>query len=346
MFDGQEQAHWSSELSLQSGVVNCVAYHRSTGVRIGALSLPDVSEALESDPDVFVWIGLHEPSAAVMAEVQHEFGLHELAVEDATRNHQRAKVESYGDSLFVVVRTAQLSGSDIVYGATYVFLGDRYIISVRQGPSLSYVPVRAHCEQHPAKMRLGPGYVLYAILDYIVDNFLPITDQLGEHLRQQERDIFSERFSRSTLRHLYDLKSNLVRLRLAINPLQDICSYFVYHDHDDLATYFPASATPYFRDIQDHVLRSLDAVQGLSEMMQVAMDTYLALVGVGQNEIVKRLASWAAILAVPTMVASFYGMNFDYMPELHWHYGYYFALMMMLFLSVLVWRKLRKSRWL
>ncbi|MEY4517140.1 MAG: hypothetical protein RL180_1486 [Pseudomonadota bacterium] len=342
MFHPEEHA----SIVAQAGVVNCVAYRRSDGHRLGALVLADVSEALAEDSDVFVWIGLHEPSADIMAEVQHEFGLHELAVEDATRNHQRAKVESYGDSLFVVIRTAQLSGSDIVYGATYLFLGDRYIISVRQGPSLSYVPVRAHCEQHPAKMRLGPGYVLYAILDYIVDNFLPITDQLGEHLRQQERDIFSERFSRSTLRHLYDLKANLVRLRLAITPVQDICSYFIYHDHDDLATYIPESATPYFRDIQDHVLRSLDAVQGLSEMMQVSMDTYLALVGVGQNEIVKRLASWAAILAVPTMIASFYGMNFDYMPELHWHYGYYFALLLMLLLSVLVWRKLKKSRWL
>lgn len=328
------------------GVVNCVAYQRSTGLKIKSLPLADVSEALADDPDVFVWIGLHEPPIEMMTEVQHEFGLHELAIEDAMRQHQRAKVESYGDSLFVVVRTAQLSGSQIEYGATYVFLGERYVISVRQGPSLSYTPVRAHCEQHPAKMRLGPGYVMYAILDYIVDNFLPITDQLGEHLRQQERDIFSERFSRSTLRHLYDLKSNLVRLRLAITPLQDICSYFIYHDHDELAAYFPASATPYFRDIQDHVLRTLDAVHGLSEMMQVSMDTYLALVGVGQNEIVKRLASWAAILAVPTMIASFYGMNFDYMPELHWHYGYYMALFFMLLMSIVVWRKLKKSRWL
>jgi magnesium transporter len=319
-----------------SSVVNCVSYQRSTGQRVAVIPLDQVSEELERDPDLYVWIGLHEPSLDIMRQVQHEFGLHELAVEDAMRNHQRAKVESYNESLFVVVRTAQLDGSDIVFGATYMFLGDRYLISVRQGPSLSYVPVRAHCEQQPHKMKLGPGYVLYAILDYVVDNFLPITDQLGEHLRQQERDIFSEKFNRYTLRHLYDLKADLVRLRLAISPLKDICSFFIYHNGDDLFRFLPKSATPYFRDIQDHVLRSLDAVQGLSEMMQVAMDTYLALVGVGQNEIVKRLASWAAILAVPTMIASFYGMNFDHMPELHWRYGYYYALCLMHDLSVLL----------
>lgn len=329
-----------------SGIVNCVSYRRSTGQRVAALPLDQVNEVLESDKDLFVWIGLHEPTLATMQQVQHEFGLHELAVEDAMRNHQRAKVESYDQSLFVVARTAQLDGSDIVFGATYLFLGERYLISVRQGPSLSYVPVRVHCEQHPQKMKLGPGYVMYAVLDYVVDNFLPITDQLGEHLRQQERDIFSEKFNRHTLRHLYDLKSDLVRLRLAISPLKDICGFFIYHKSDDLVTYMPKTTTPYFRDIQDHVLRSLDAVQGLSEMMQVAMDTYLALVGVGQNEIVKRLASWAAILAVPTMIASFYGMNFDHMPELHWRYGYYYALCLMLFLSILVWRKLKKARWL
>jgi magnesium transporter len=328
------------------GIVNCVAYRRSTGEKVASVALADVSETLEEDADFFVWIGLHEPTIEVMREVQHEFGLHELAVEDAMRQHQRAKIDSYPESLFLVLRTAQLVDTDVVFGATYIFLGARFVISVRQGPSLSYSTVRAQCEQHPEKMRLGPGYVCYSIFDFVVDNFLPITEQLGEHLREQERSIFSEQFSKKTLRHLYDLKAELVHFRLAITPLQDICNFFIYHSNDESWHYFPASAMPYFRDIQDHVLRTLDAIQGLSEMLQVAMDTYLALVGVGQNEIVKRLASWAAILAVPTMMASFYGMNFDNMPELHWKYGYFVALAVMFLLSSLLWRKLKKARWL
>jgi len=189
-------------------------------------------------------------------------------------------------------------------------------------------------------------YVLYSILDFVVDQFFPITDQLGEQLRELEKNIFSERFQKKTLRYLYDLKAELIRFRLAINPMQDICSYFIYHDEEDMGLSIPRNALPYFRDIQDHVLRTLDAVQGLSDMQQVAMDTYLGLVGFSQNEIVKRLASWAAILAVPTLMASFYGMNFDNMPELHWRYGYYLLIAVMFAVSYALYRKLRKAHWL
>ncbi len=330
-----------------AGVVNCFAYSRSTGLRVDYLALCDVSEVLAADPDIFVWIGLFEPPNEVLAEVQREFGLHELAVEDAALNHSRAKVESYEKTLFVVVRTAQLMNRKIEFGSTALFLGERFLISVRQGASVSYSSVRAHCERHPQKMKLmGPGYVLHGILDFIVDNFLPITQQLGEQLEELEGDIFSETYSQDTLRYLYDLKSELIKLRLAVVPLREICGYFLYHDHEDLANYFPSTAIPYFRDIQDHVLGTLDAIEGQSEVLRLGMDTHLALVGVGQNEIVKRLASWAGILAVPTLMTSYYGMNFANMPELHWHYGYFVWVGLMFIGSAVLYFKLKRAKWL
>lgn len=344
--DQPSSVTWHSGHEQSHGVVSCVAYRRSTGEKIATLPLCDVSELLAHEPDAYVWIGLFEPSAAVLQEVQHEFDLHDLAVEDATRSHQRAKIESYDNVLFVVLRTAQLVKKHVKFGATYLFVGERFLISVRQGASLSYQPVREHCERHPEKMKFGPVYVLYSILDFVVDQFFPITDQLGEQLRHLEKNIFSERFQKKTLHYLYDLKSELIRFRLAISPMQDICSYFIYHDQEEAGLAIPQQSIPYFRDIQDHVLRTLDAVQGLSDMQQVAMDTYLGLVGFSQNEIVKRLASWAAILAVPTLMASFYGMNFKNMPELDWHYGYYILIAVMFAASYGLYRKLRSVHWL
>ena len=337
---------WRSGNEQSHGVVSCVAYRRSTGAKIATLPLCDVSELLAHEPDAYVWIGLFEPSASVLQQVQHEFDLHDLAVEDATRSHQRAKIESYDNVLFVVLRTAQLVKKHVQFGATYLFVGERFLISIRQGASLSYQPVREHCERHPEKMKFGPVYVLYSILDFVVDQFFPITDQLGEQLRHLEKNIFSERFQKKTLRYLYDLKAELIRFRLAINPMQDICSYFIYHDEEDMGLSIPRNALPYFRDIQDHVLRTLDAVQGLSDMQQVAVDTYLGLVGFSQNEIVKRLASWAAILAVPTAIAGIYGMNFAHMPELHWQYGYFLIVGVMASICIGLFVRFKRARWL
>lgn len=325
------------------GVVNCAAYSRKTGRKVADMPVDQVSETLAADSDYFVWVGLHEPDPALMKLVQDEFGLHDLAVEDASRVYQRPKLEVYGDSLFVVVRTARLEQDDIHFGITYVFLGPRYILTVRQGASLSHASVRAQCEQNPRQMRHGPGYVLHAVLDFVVDNYFPVADDMGAHLHAIENEIFAESFKKHTIRHLYDLKADMVKLRLAVTPLQDISSYLLNHPDDKL---IPRAILPYFRDIHDHVLRILDAIDAQSEMLKVAMDVNMALVSVGQNEIVKRLASWAAILAIPTMIASFYGMNFDYMPELHWHFGYPVTLIVMLLACLWLYRRLKGAKWL
>lgn len=327
-------------------IVNCVSYSRKTGKKIAVVDLHDVESVLNNN-NQFVWVGLHDPSAETIKAVQDAFNLHELAIEDAFVEHQRAKIESYGDDcIFILVRTAKLEGRHIHYGTTSFFLGKQYVISVRQGASDSYSVVREHCHNHPQKLKLGPIFVVHAVLDFIVDNYLPVTDKLGEYLREQERNIFSKEFSKKTLQRLYELKSDLVHMRAVILPVQDVCNYFVNHKKNELISFFPNQVKPYFRDINDHVLRALDAVNGLNEMLSVAMDTYMAMVNMGQNEVVRRLAAWAGILAVPTMLASFYGMNFKNMPELHWHYGYFIFLVLVIGISVFLYYQFKQAKWL
>lgn len=323
-------------------VVNCVVYDRETGHKVADIPLDQVSEALAEKASHFVWVGLHEPDAVEMALVDDEFGLHELAVEDALRTQHRSKIEAYGDTLFVVMRTARLVDDEISLGHTSVFVGPRYVLTVRQGASLSYAPVRQRCERNPDMLRYGPAYVLYAILDFVVDNFYPVMEGLSQHLRDIEQDIFGSTFKRKTVRHLYELKSELVDMKLAVGPMQDVCGYLLRSDERVM----PRALTPYLRDINDHVLRINDVVNAQSEMVKVAMDVNMAMVTVGQNEVVKRLAAWAAILALPTMIASFYGMNFEYMPELKWHYGYPLTLGAMALGCVYLWRRLKRAGWL
>ena len=327
-------------------IVNCYSYSRKSGAVIGEVALDEVSKTL-SNNNQFIWLGLYNPSLETISEVQKAFDLHELAIEDAFTDHQRAKVESYGnDTIFVVVRTAKLDGNVICYGTTAMFMGKNYIITIRTGASNSYKPVRDHCHHHPEKLRLGPIFVLHAILDFIVDNYLPITDRLGSYLREQERNIFSYEFSKSTLKSLYELKSQLVHMRAVMLPVQDICNFFINHKKNELVAAFPSASKPYFRDVNDHLLRAIDAVNGLNEMLSVAMDTYMAMVNMGQNEVVRKLAAWAGILAVPTAVAGIYGMNFDNMPELHWKYGYFLILVVILLVCFILYRQFKKSGWL
>ncbi|WP_227430699.1 magnesium and cobalt transport protein CorA [Psychrobacter sp. I-STPA6b] len=327
-------------------VANCYSYSRKTGKPLEQIAIKDVKDTLNNNKQ-FIWLGLYNPSRETMAEVQKAFDLHELAIEDAFSDHQRSKVESYGyDTLFVVVRTAKLEDNLILYGTTAMFMGTNYIISIRTGASRSYKPVREHCHRHPEKLRLGPIFVLHAILDFVVDNYLPIIDRLGSYLREQERNIFSYEFSKHTLRNLYELKSQLVHMRAVMLPVQDICNFFINHKKNELVSSFPSASKPYFRDVNDHLLRAIDAVNGLNEMFSVAMDTYMAMVNMGQNEVVRKLAAWAGILAIPTAVAGIYGMNFDNMPELHYKYGYFVVMSAITIICVILYRQFKKSGWL
>lgn len=327
-------------------LIICHSYSRKTGDVVSKLGINEVGKSL-TNPSHFVWLGLYDPSPETISAVQDEFDLHELALEDAFADHQRPKVESYGnDTLFIVVRTAKLEDNKIRYGTTAIFMGKNFIITIRTGASNSYTPVREHYHRRPERLRLGPVFVLHAILDFIVDNYLPITDRLGSYLREQERNIFSQEFNTSTLRSLYELKSQLVHMRAVILPVQDVCNFFINHKKNELVSTFPAAAKPYFRDVNDHLLRSLDAVNGLNEMLSVAMDTYMAMAAMGQNDVVRKLAAWAGIAAVPTAVAGIYGMNFAFMPELQVKYAYFVVLATILAVCVYLHYKFRKAGWL
>jgi len=321
-------------------VVNCVAY-RTDGSRLRDIRIDDISGALK-EPDTFVWIGLHEPNAELLLKLQEEFDLHDLAVEDAQQAHQRTKVETYGDSLFIVVQTAQLISGHIAFGETHIFLGKRYLITVRHGASLSYTPARHTCEKTPDLLALGPAYGLYAVLDFIVDNLFPIVRDFREELQNLEKDIFSDTFNRDTVRLLYDMQRDLMTLRLAATPMQDVINQLV-RLHPELV---PDELRAYFRDVYDHVFRVNESISAMREMLTAAINVNLSLVTFGQNEVMKKLAGWAAMLAAPTLVTSWYGMNFTHMPELSQPWAYPVIMGVVACLVGTIYLALKRARWL
>jgi magnesium transporter len=323
------------------GVVNCVAYAK--GHRVSEVPVEDISEVLEQ-PGGFVWLGLYEPGPELLQTVQREFGLHELAIEDALLAHQRPKLERYGDSLFMALRTAQMDREHhcAEFGETHIFVGARYIVSVRHGASLSYAPVRARCEANPRLLALGPGFVMYAIMDFIVDQYFPVVDELETELERVEEAIFGERMSRETTEEIYNLKRSLLELKRAVSPLVDICNRLVRFDLELV----PDDVRPYIRDVYDHSVRINESVDTLRELLTSALEANLSLIAVAQNESMKKLAAWAAIIAVPTMIAGIYGMNFEHMPELHWAFGYPVVMGGMITACVGLYFHFKRSGWL
>lgn len=325
---------------MSTSVVNCVCYGRDGSRR--DISLDAISDVLAVDDGSFVWVGLYEPGEELLDKLQEEFDLHDLAVEDAHHAHQRPKIEAYGNSLFIAVHTAQAQDGAVSFGETHIFVGPRYLVTVRHGTSLSYNTVRARCEREPELLALGPAYGLYAVLDFIVDNYLPIVDEFREQLNELEQDIFAESFSRDTVRKLYDLKRELTRLRLAVTPMQDITGQLTrVHTH-----LVGEEMRLYFRDVYDHILRVSDATDTLREMLTAAMSVNLALVTVAQGEVVKRLAGWAALLAAPTLITSWYGMNFPHMPEFATRLGYPGVIGATAVVVGALFLLLRRARWL
>jgi magnesium transporter len=321
-------------------VVNCVVY-RSDGARLHDISIDDISEVLKNS-DTFVWVGLHEPDSSLLLKLQEEFDLHDLAVEDAQQAHQRTKVETYGDSLFIVVQTAQLISGHIAFGETHIFLGRRYLITVRHGASLSYKPARRSCEKTPELLALGPSYGLYGVLDFIVDNLLPIVREFREELQELEQDIFADTLNRDTVRRLYDMQRDLMTLRLAAAPMQDVINQLV-RLHPEL---IPDELRVYFRDVYDHVFRVNESISAMREMLTAAINVNLSLVTFGQNEVMKKLAGWAAMLAAPTLITSWYGMNFTHMPELSqpWAYPVIMGVVACVVGTIYLW--LKRAKWL
>ncbi|MCB1559783.1 MAG: magnesium and cobalt transport protein CorA [Xanthomonadales bacterium] len=322
-----------------TGLMNCVHYDaHGTGRPV---SLDEVPELL-GDGSGFIWLGLHEPDEALLDRIQEMFGLHELAIEDAQKAHQRPKIEAFGNSLFVAVHTAQRVEDGIGFGETHVFVGVRYLITVRHGASLSHAAVRARCEQAPGMMTLGPSFALYAVLDYIVDNYQPIVRGFQDDTEQLESAVFEENYSRDTVERLYRLKRDLMTMRLAVVPMQDILSQLV-RLHPNLIR---DEVRLYFRDVADHTVRINEATDAMREMLSAALSVHLSLVTIHQGEIVKQLAGWAALAAIPTLVTGWYGMNFAHMPELSSPYGYVGVVAGTGLLCFGVYRLLKRAGWL
>lgn len=325
---------------LPHSVIACAAYGRD-GVRRD-ISVDAISDVLAVDDGSFVWVGLYEPAEDVLGKLQEEFGLHDLAVEDAHHAHQRPKVEAYGNSLFIAIHTAQTVDSHIRFGETHLFVGPRYLVTVRHGASTSYAPARERMERERELLKHGPGAALYAVLDMVVDNFTPIVEEFSEALNELEQHIFADDFRKETVYKLYDLKRELTRMRMAVAPLQDILGQLararsgLIDDEIQL----------YFRDVLDHAVRINESTDTLREMLTAAVSVNLSLVTARQGEIVKRLGAWAALLAAPTLIASWYGMNFKFMPELagRWSYGVLVAVVATV--CFVLYRMFRRARWL
>ncbi|WP_082478034.1 MULTISPECIES: magnesium and cobalt transport protein CorA [unclassified Rhizobium] len=289
-----------------------------------------------------VWIGLHEPDEALLREVQAEFNLPELAIEDANHAHQRPKLEIYGDSIFVVARTAHMGGEEIVFGETHLFVGQGYVVSVRHGPSTSYNLVRQRCEASPAALAHGENYILYSILDFIVDNYMPVVEGIHAEVEELEERVLRDRLDKRDIERLYFLRRSLLRLRNAVVPLVDVCRR---HEHLELPG-MDATLHTLFRDVTDHVRRVQEDIDTLREVLAFTFEASLMIGQSEQTEISRKLASWAAILAVPTAIAGIYGMNFDDMPELKFRYGYFVVLMIIVFICSMLYRMFRKAKWL
>ena len=322
-----------------SGVVNCALY--GDGKRLADAAF-DSCGLQDCEPGQFFWIGLYEPEEELLRIAQQHFGLHDLAIEDAHNAHQRPKVELFGDSLFVVLRTAQLQDGQIAYGETHIFAGKGYLISVRHGASLSYVEARKRLERKPEMLKLGVQAALHAVVDFVADNFFPVIDEIARELAEIETHVVDATLDTDVIARIYHLRQQLLGMRNAVSPLLEVCSKL---DRLQCPILTP-EIQPYFRDVHDHVMHVAEAIDNLRSGLAAAFETEMLLASSRQNDIVRQLAAWAAILAVPTAIAGIYGMNFDNMPELKWENGYYGVLAVIVGLCGFLYWKFKRTGWL
>ena len=319
-------------------VINCVAYeagHRRAEV--------DLAHACPSDQEgSFVWIGLHEPSPELLRTVQQRFGLHDLAVEDALVAHQRPKLEVYGKSVFIALRTATVVDKKVQFGETHIFAGRGYVVTVRHGSTTAYREVRSRCENVPAMLAKGESFVVYSIIDFIVDSYFPVLHELETEADILEEEVFAHRSDRADIERIYNVRHELLLLRRAVQPLQEVCNRIMRYD----VPLIDHSMNDYFRDIQDHVIQVVEGVDNLRDLLHAALEANLLLVSLAQNDVTKKLTGWAAILSIPLAIASIYGMNFKNMPELEQPYGYPVVMIAMLAICGYLFYRFRRAGWL
>jgi magnesium transporter len=321
-------------------LVNCVAYQ--DGRKLADIDKREISDYLKR-PGCFVWVALKDATAEELQEMQEEFDLHELAVEDARHGHQRPKIEEYGDSLFVVLNTVEVEGEELKIGEVHVFAGTNYVLSVRHRTERGFQDVRSRAEREPGLLQNGSGYVLYALMDAVVDRYFPVLDAIEMELEKLEGRLFTPGASpRENIESLYYVKQKLTAMKHATAPLQENAGKL----YGGRVPGVCQGLGEYFRDVYDHLVRINQSIDAARETVNTAIQVALAMVATGQGEITRRLAAYAALVAVPTMIAGIYGMNFRHMPELGWEIGYPLAVSAMVAIDLVLFWRFRKAGWI
>jgi magnesium transporter len=320
-------------------LVNCVAYQ--DGKKLGDITIDEIDNYV-SRPDCFVWVALKDPGPGELAQMQEEFHLHPLAVEDSRHGHQRPKLDEYGDQLFAVIHNIDIKDGELNIGEVNLFVGPNFVLSVRQRTEQGFQSVRDRTEREPWLLKHGSGFVFYALIDAVVDRYFPVVDALEVELEKLETTIFAGGSPRASLEALYSLKQKLMVVKHAVEPLMEAVGKL----YGGRVPQVCQGTQEYFRDVYDHLMRVETMTGGLRDMVTTAMQVNLAMISLAENEVTKRLASYAALVAIPTLIAGVYGMNFKHMPELESELGYPMAIGAMVFIDAFLFSKFRKARWL
>lgn len=323
----------------QEGVVAAAVYRG--GARLGDIHLEDAGQWARSEGHV-VWIGLYEPSAPLLELIRAQFALHPLIVEDVLSSHPLPRIEEFDDCLFIAARTAQMANGRVEFGETEFLVGKGYVVTIRHGASTSYATVRQRAEARNASLAEGEDYILYSLLDFIVDNYFPVLDSINAEVESIEDHILTKLMTSEEIEHLYTLRRDLLRLRNAVGPLERVCRWLERNN----VLMIDKRMRPLFRDVRDHLRQVAERIDTLRETLAFAFEASLMNAQMQQNDIARQLAAWAAILAVPTAIAGVYGMNFENIPELKWQYGYFFVLLLTFSVCFILYFRFRRSGWL
>jgi len=321
-------------------LIHCVAYFPD-GNRLADFPIEDISDYV-ARPDCFVWVALDDASDDEIAKMQEEFSLHELAVEDARHGHQRPKIEEYGDSIFAAMHLLEMHEGKLAVGELHVFVGNNYVLSIRNGSHEPLLGVRERCERHPHMLTQGSGFVFYALMDAVVDRYFPIIDTLESELETIEEQIFTKGAARHNIEGLYALKRKATRLRHAVAPLMEAAGKL----HSGRVPPVCEKSGHYFRDVYDHLVRINTALDAIRETIGTAIQVNLSMVAIDESDINKRLAAWAGIFAIATAFAGIWGMNFKHMPELNWEFGYPMAICIISGICIALYVRFRRLGWL
>ena len=320
-------------------LINCVAYQE--GKKLDAIPVEAISDYLERE-NCFVWVALKDAEPGELEQMQEEFDLHELAVEDAHTGHQRPKIEEYGDSLFAVIHTVELIDNELNIGEVDIFVGKNYVLSTRNRCQQGFLGVRARCEREPHHLVQGAAFVFYALMDAVVDRYFPVVVALENELEIIEDQIFTKGSQRSNIERLYALKRKVTMLKHAVAPLLEAVGKL----DGGRVPPIVADTKDYFRDVHDHLYRINTSIDSIRDTIGTAIQVNLSMVSIDESEENKRLAAWAAIFAVATAFVGIWGMNFEHMPELKWKYGYPVSLGIVAVICVYLHYRFKKSGWL